>query len=111
MAVVWILTISTEQAKLFSIVEGTQESLARLGLDYVDIIFAHRHDHNGLYRLLSIINILNNVHSSDGGNCTRIQLCYRKGLGKNSSLILDNGCLITSYYLGVLLGNVRVECQ
>ncbi|KJA28337.1 hypothetical protein HYPSUDRAFT_155473 [Hypholoma sublateritium FD-334 SS-4] len=28
------------------IIEGTQESLARLGLDYVDIIFAHRPDHN-----------------------------------------------------------------
>jgi len=28
------------------IVEGTQESLARLGLTYVDVIFAHRHDHN-----------------------------------------------------------------
>jgi len=28
------------------IIEGTQESLARLGLDYVDIIFAHRHDHS-----------------------------------------------------------------
>ncbi|KAF9478923.1 Aldo/keto reductase [Pholiota conissans] len=26
------------------IVEGTQESLARLGLNYVDVIFAHRHD-------------------------------------------------------------------
>ncbi|THU75435.1 Aldo/keto reductase [Dendrothele bispora CBS 962.96] len=29
------------------IIEGTQESLARLGLDYVDIIFAHRPDPNG----------------------------------------------------------------
>ncbi|KAF8971901.1 NADP-dependent oxidoreductase domain-containing protein [Flammula alnicola] len=28
------------------IIEGTQESLARLGLDYVDVIFAHRHDVN-----------------------------------------------------------------
>ncbi|KJA28303.1 hypothetical protein HYPSUDRAFT_33640 [Hypholoma sublateritium FD-334 SS-4] len=28
------------------IIEGTRESLARLGLDYVDVIFAHRHDHN-----------------------------------------------------------------
>ncbi|THU75848.1 Aldo/keto reductase [Dendrothele bispora CBS 962.96] len=28
------------------IIEGTQESLARLGLDYVDIIFAHRPDPN-----------------------------------------------------------------
>jgi aryl-alcohol dehydrogenase-like predicted oxidoreductase len=34
--------------KLFSIIEGTQESLARLGLDYVDIIFAHRPDSNGM---------------------------------------------------------------
>ncbi|KAF9457265.1 NADP-dependent oxidoreductase domain-containing protein [Collybia nuda] len=28
------------------VIEGTQESLARLGLDYVDIIFAHRPDSN-----------------------------------------------------------------
>jgi voltage-dependent potassium channel beta subunit len=28
------------------IVEGTQESLARLGLTYVDVIFAHRPDHS-----------------------------------------------------------------
>ncbi|KAF5334825.1 hypothetical protein D9758_018076 [Tetrapyrgos nigripes] len=28
------------------IIEGTQESLARLGLDYVDVIFAHRPDHS-----------------------------------------------------------------
>ncbi|KAF8079336.1 NADP-dependent oxidoreductase domain-containing protein [Lyophyllum atratum] len=27
------------------IIEGTQESLARLGLDYVDVMFAHRPDH------------------------------------------------------------------
>ena len=41
------ISISAEPRKLFSIIEGTQESLARLGLDYVDIIFAHRHDHTG----------------------------------------------------------------
>ncbi|KAF9562295.1 Aldo/keto reductase [Agrocybe pediades] len=28
------------------IIEGTRESLARLGVTYVDVIFAHRHDHN-----------------------------------------------------------------
>ncbi|KAF4612127.1 hypothetical protein D9613_004385 [Agrocybe pediades] len=28
------------------IIEGTQEALARLGLDYVDVLFAHRHDPN-----------------------------------------------------------------
>ncbi|KAK0199711.1 voltage-gated potassium channel beta-2 subunit [Desarmillaria ectypa] len=28
------------------IIEGTQESLARLQMDYVDVIFAHRHDAN-----------------------------------------------------------------
>ena len=30
-----------------SIVEGTKESLERLGLDYVDVLFAHRPDHTG----------------------------------------------------------------
>lgn len=33
-----------------SIIEGTKESLARLQLDYVDVIFAHRSDPNGLSR-------------------------------------------------------------
>lgn len=28
-----------------SIIEGTQQSLSRLGLDYVDVIFAHRPDY------------------------------------------------------------------
>ena len=32
---------------VLSIVEGTKESLQRLGLDYVDIIFAHRPDPSG----------------------------------------------------------------
>jgi aryl-alcohol dehydrogenase-like predicted oxidoreductase len=36
--------------KIFSIIEGAQESLARLGLDYVDIIFAHRPDPSGMLR-------------------------------------------------------------
>lgn len=30
-----------------SIIEGTKESLERLGLDYVDVIFAHRPDVSG----------------------------------------------------------------
>ena len=44
-------SISLQEIDLMflSIVEGTQESLARLGLTYVDVIFAHRHDHNGWY--------------------------------------------------------------
>ena len=42
------ILISTDKRGLLSIIEGTQESLARLGLDYVDIIFAHRHDHSGM---------------------------------------------------------------
>ena len=79
----------------FSIIEGTRESLARLGLDYVDIIFAHRHDHSGMclptnksdfYFLMS----LSMIYSPDGGNRARLQLCYRKGLGKALSLILDD---------------------
>jgi len=32
-----------------SIIEGTRESLERLQLDYVDVIFAHRADINGWY--------------------------------------------------------------
>ena len=32
-----------------SIIEGTRESLDRLQLDYVDVIFAHRPDHTGMF--------------------------------------------------------------
>ena len=41
----------------FSIIEGTQESLARLGLDYhdVDIILAHRHGHSGTDYELAVV--------------------------------------------------------
>lgn len=28
-----------------SIIQGTRESLERMGLDYVDVIFAHRYDY------------------------------------------------------------------
>ena len=34
---------------IFSIIEGTQASLERLGLDYVDVIFAHRPDYSSQY--------------------------------------------------------------
>lgn len=33
---------------VFSIIEGTREALERLRLDYVDVIFAHRHDFTGI---------------------------------------------------------------
>lgn len=38
-----------------SIVEGTRESLKRLGLNYVDIIFAHRPDSSGALQFASLI--------------------------------------------------------
>lgn len=53
-----------------SILEGTQESLARLQLDYVDIIFAHRADPNGMYASGNDQQGLLTMHfnsSSDGG--------------------------------------------
>lgn len=40
-------TLSASTPRLltrFSIIEGTQASLERLGLDYVDVLFAHRPD-------------------------------------------------------------------
>lgn len=37
----------TQRRLSYSIIEGTKESLERLQLDYVDIIFAHRHDPTG----------------------------------------------------------------
>lgn len=40
-----------------SIIEGTKESLQRLQLDYVDIIFAHRPDPTGKCRRIHIHNV------------------------------------------------------
>jgi aryl-alcohol dehydrogenase-like predicted oxidoreductase len=38
-----------------SVIEGTKESLERLGLDYVDVIFAHRADPNGKLLLCRVL--------------------------------------------------------
>ena len=39
---------SNTELNLLSVIEGTQESLKRFQLDYVDIIFAHHADHTGM---------------------------------------------------------------
>lgn len=39
--------ISSHGLHVHSIIEGTKESLERLGLAYVDVIFAHRPDASG----------------------------------------------------------------
>lgn len=39
-----IIILSTLTREGCSIIEGTAESLERLGMDYVDVIFAHRCD-------------------------------------------------------------------
>jgi aryl-alcohol dehydrogenase-like predicted oxidoreductase len=41
--------------RVLSIIEGTKESLQRLQLEYVDILFAHRPDPSGEYSLGSVI--------------------------------------------------------
>lgn len=41
------IRIDAKGLTVCSIIEGTRESLARLGLEYVDVIFAHRADHTG----------------------------------------------------------------
>ena len=104
--------------RLFSIIEGTQESLARLGLDYVDIIFAHRHDHSGMSHTITnhmlFFNTMLFAHSPDGGNRTSLQLCHRKGLGETSLLTMNNRRLLKPFIYcnaGVLLGNLGVECS
>lgn len=38
---------SRQVLSIISIIEGTKESLQRLQLDYVDVIFAHRPDPTG----------------------------------------------------------------
>ncbi len=66
------VTVGDILTNRISIVEGTQESLARLGLDYVDIIFAHRPDHNGRHMSCIIITNLIVPKSSNGRNCSRL---------------------------------------
>jgi aryl-alcohol dehydrogenase-like predicted oxidoreductase len=41
---------SSNVSLVFSIIEGTQGCLERLGVDYVDVIFAHRPDPTGMFR-------------------------------------------------------------
>lgn len=67
-----------------SIIEGTRESLSRLGLEYVDVIFAHRHDHNGKHKTCFFSCSFNTkiIYSSHGGNRSSFQLRHRKRLGK-----------------------------
>ena len=69
--------------KTSSIIEGTRESLDRLQLDYVDVIFAHRPDPTG--ELLSCGSFLQRpterMCSTYARDCSCIYLGNRKGLG------------------------------
>jgi hypothetical protein len=44
----FIPRLGTLSDEFLSIIEGTKESLERLQMDYVDILFAHRCDINGM---------------------------------------------------------------
>lgn len=59
-----------------SIIEGTRESLERLGLDYVDIIFAHRPDVSGKDNCCHLKRwvTMTFVNSPHGRNRSGIQL-------------------------------------
>lgn len=61
-----------------SIIEGTRESLERMGLDYVDVLFAHRYDNTGVScdgsSVIDPMNLMHFVPSSHGGGGSRIQL-------------------------------------
>lgn len=66
---------------LYSIIEGTKESLERLQLDYVDIIFAHRPDPTGRYIWKPDILQSYQKYSAYWRGGPRFQLCDWKGLG------------------------------
>lgn len=42
------------QRVVSSIIEGAKASLERLGLDYVDVLFAHRPDESGAFTLRAL---------------------------------------------------------
>lgn len=66
----------------YSIIEGTKECLARLQMDYVDIIFAHRPDPTGESRIRVLTRHLTSfVCSAYGRSCPCIQPCYSHRLG------------------------------
>lgn len=68
--------------RLFSIIEGTKESLQRLQLDYVDIIFAHRPDPSGKCLQIRPRNTCKQFWvSSDRGDRSGFQLRHRERLG------------------------------
>ena len=58
-----------------SIIEGAKASLERLGLDYVDVIFAHRPDPTGMHVFSRLSELYRSYEfSSDGGDCSCLQL-------------------------------------
>jgi aryl-alcohol dehydrogenase-like predicted oxidoreductase len=59
----------------YSIIEGTKECLARLQLDYVDVIFAHRPDRTGACRSRFRSHSLTHMISSHGID-TRFHVWY-----------------------------------
>ena len=80
---------STPKITVRSIIEGTRESLQRLGLEYVDVIFAHRADHTGALPLsVSCIEIMTAFSCSPyGGGHSRVQLRGREGLRESISRV------------------------
>lgn len=68
--------------RIHSIIEGTQAALGRLGLDYVDVLFAHRPDSSGTsISMRERPPVLTCTRSADGRDCARVQLRHREGLG------------------------------
>ncbi len=76
----WLLLVQDKTDEGTSIIEGTKESLERMGLEYVDVVFAHRCDNTSMYLNLVLSVSINDTdmatlnESSHGGNCPRVQL-------------------------------------
>lgn len=79
-----------------SIVEGVKESLERLGVDYVDIVFAHRPDHTG--RASNNFELVSKRdYSPHTGDCPRVLLDHRARLGTGNCVLRLSTVLILLY--------------
>jgi len=94
-----------------SIIEGTRESLSRLGLEYVDVIFAHRHDHNGKHKTCFFSCSFNTKPSTVPMEeiVRAFNFVIEKGWVSASLHLTYSICELTSPQ-GTLLGNFRVDC-
>lgn len=94
-----------------SIIEGARASLDRLGLEYVDVLFAHRPDATGMCAHI----LCTNKHYNTGfeqypwkRSCGRSTGLLRRAGYVAARLAAELGAKVTCLTPGILLGYFRV---